>query len=197
MEKREVRTLLQFPHKFSSDEEADQIVREFINDRLRNLVILNIEMGAGKPYQEVSVHDPQFQDYVYYFFPHCFSDEDAAKGFLLLLQYLSAEKEIKLNMALRFALHMVIEDAIELAKDTNTSTVERIPDIYRAYVLSRMREDDILKWPEAVASGEAADVRIRRTEDLLSYDKLVFQDMSFLQLDDMSLAQYTKSGYGR
>lgn len=134
---------------------------------------------------------------MYITFSHCFSDEDAAKGFLLLLQYLSAEKEIKLNMALRFALHMVIEDAIELAKDTNTSTVERIPDIHRAYVLSRMREDDILKWPEAVASGEAADVRIRRTEDLLSYDKLVFQDMSFLQLDDMSLAQYTKSGYGR
>ena len=170
--------MIRFPTALCDDRDGDWILKQYINTRLLNIVILDIEMTANAPYKTVNWKNSVFQDEIFYYCPHFFSDEDAAKTFLDLLKLLESSEEISLNAVQSFVLHSVIMDDIELCRDTGTTTVKTIPEAEREYLLTVMEEPAIRKY-----------------EDLLNYASFCFTDLGFLQMDDYSEKECRKRGW--
>lgn len=83
--------MLRFPEEFVTDEKADAIVRNYLNQRLIDMmddIILMYEVGG---YNAIDENDNAFAKYVSIYFPESYPREKTGKSFLGLYALLTAE----------------------------------------------------------------------------------------------------------
>lgn len=170
--------MLRFPGEFVSDEKADEIVRNYLNQRLIGMmddIILMYEAGG---YNAIGENDNAFVKYVSIYFPESYPREKIGKSFLGLYALLTVEDNFVPELAMEYAMYAVIQSVIEECEDTGISTIIEMPE--REYVLSKLKED----YTDVGDDDLKAEDVLRDYEDLNEFIEHCFWDVDFLLLDD-------------
>ena len=167
--------MLKLADNYTRDSKANDLLRHFINDRLIELIVHDIEWASGKDYLSVSPLDRDFQDHL--------SRQDAAGIFLDLLKALKSKDEWIPNLYEEYALHAVIQSEIHNCEDRGQSTAKSMPDAARKYI----KEIFHVEYLEDGEPDEMdPDLRLARFEDLYDYDEYCTFNMDYSMLDHMT-----------
>lgn len=175
--------MLRLADNYTRDPKANDLLRHFMNDRLIELIIHDIEWASEKDYLSVSPQDQTFQDNIHFYFPDHLNRQEAAGIFLDLLKALKSKDEWIPNLYEEYALHAVIQSEIHSCEDRGQSTAKSMPDAARKYVKEIFRA-------EYLEDGEPdemdPDLRLARFEDLYDYDEYCTFNMDYSMLDHMT-----------
>jgi hypothetical protein len=172
--------MLKLNCSFTKDEQANAIIRQFINDRITELAIRDIEEASGKDYLEVTREDKEFQDNIHYFFPDYYTPVRSAREFLELLKLLKSRDQEVPTLTQEYALHAIIERYLTMCDNRHQSPAKALPAKARSYVQEVLRR-------EYEASGNKdeldPDYILGKIEDMYDYDEICTFNLDYSALD--------------
>ena len=179
--------MLKFPTLFVEDEKANEIVKQFMNQRLVEMMQdIILEYTFIDAAQEILPQDIGFCNYISFLFPKNYSKNAQGEIFLGLYQLLTGEEEKVPTLIMEYVMNSVIADYIESYDELENEELAQIPE--RDYVLEKLKET-ILENESGISPEEVLDTY----EDIHNYQEYYFWDIDFELLNTYTEKQIAQS----
>ena len=165
--------MLQIPGPLCSDEKAEKIITQYINDRL---IALMADIMAD--FEEKGMaKNPEFASEIEFLFPENYEKEKQPKKFLKLYKLLKDEETFTAEPVMEYVLAQL------LGLYEESGIAEDLPMPERAYVLEKLTEDFAADHSN-YAEQDAAEY-LEQLENPAEYMEVIFWDMDFALLEEL------------